>query len=146
METEEYIDERPYLEGIDEAMEDLWKNCDWLQFVKGREGLTPKAASLVNKAHAAMQCALQDLGLLRLQMEEDSGETATFRGACLSQRGIKGKKHKGPASSLDEIMREDAIMADKARKIAYDAQIMGWIAIALSILSIVLSALRLLCK
>lgn len=57
---------------------------------------------------------------------------------------MKTKKYNSPVSDLDEIMREDAEMADKARKIAYDAQTMGWISIGLSVLSIVLSALRLL--
>lgn len=56
------------------------------------------------------------------------------------------KKYKDPSANLKDIMREDAKMADKARKIAYDAQTTGWIAIALSVLSIVLSVLRLLCK
>ncbi len=54
------------------------------------------------------------------------------------------RKYKDPAANLDEIMREDAEMADKARQRAYDAQTMAWIAIGLSVLSIVLSALRLL--
>lgn len=57
---------------------------------------------------------------------------------------MKKKRYKSPASNLDEIMREDAEMADKARNTAYDAKTMGWIAIGLSILSIVLSVLRLL--
>lgn len=56
----------------------------------------------------------------------------------------KEKIYEDPAANLDEIMREDAEMADKARQKAYDAQTMSWIAIGLSVLSIVLSALRLL--
>lgn len=56
----------------------------------------------------------------------------------------KQKAYEDPAANLDEIMREDAEMADKARQKAYDAQTMAWIAIGLSLLSIVLSVLRLL--
>lgn len=58
---------------------------------------------------------------------------------------MKTEKYEDPAT-LNEIMREDAKLADKARKLAYNAQTMGWIAIGLSVLSIVLSVLRLLCK
>lgn len=58
----------------------------------------------------------------------------------------KQKVYEDPAANLDEIMREDAEMADKARQKAYDAQTMAWIAIGLSVLSIVLAVLRLLMR
>lgn len=58
----------------------------------------------------------------------------------------KTKLYDDPNASLDEIMREDAKLADKARNKAYNAQIMSLAAIVLSVLSIVLAVLRLLMK
>lgn len=50
---------------------------------------------------------------------------------------MKIKKYKDPASNLDEIMREDAKMADKAETLAIGA-------IIISLLSLGISLLRLL--
>lgn len=58
----------------------------------------------------------------------------------------KTKLYNEPDTSLDDIMREDARLADRARNKAYNAQIMSLAAIVLSVLSIVLAALRLLMK
>ncbi len=52
------------------------------------------------------------------------------------------RKYKDPAANLDEIMREDAKLADKAETIAIGAIIIALISLGLSLLRLLLQIVR----